>query len=610
MSNKFRLLSFMAFFAVALLIAPITRAVPPRPTDVADMIGIYNWGVDYSSYDSSTDRLNWAAEKIAEMGTRTIRVAISARDPYMVNPSIKKDDDPNWLVKVASSSAYETLFGSDSFRTYLLTTYTPADGPADQSLPTWVNGFDPSSSAYDVERTQIENLCQYLFNTYPSKTFIILNWEGDNAVQGALGVNNDPAVWDNYVNWQQSRADGVAMAKAAGVNNVFFGIEFNFVVAPGGEPCGGTPFGGPGNQPSLANRCVIDYVAPRVHDVDYFSYSSWQTIGLKVGQPQVNLQQAINYVLGGSLNLVKAGQGKFQGQSNVEPASFLLGEFGFARTDYGECNAASYTKELVNAVIGPGSFGASYAIFWQVIDNAPPPQNSWGLFRGSDGEITTLGTTLEALIKGQNPVIPGNCPEINLGGILNDDTGPDHGTQNLHPNTTMKITGTNFSLTGNVVSVIQDDKIYHIQDGSTNWSESTTQITAKMPNISGPALVYVTNGSAMDSKAQIVTITGTVESDFTLSFDQAMVTVARGNNVKPKITINGSGGFTGNVTITPPASPKGLKVKPANPVTTTSSATFKVKVKGSASPGTYDLVFTGTDSSGKTRTATLTVVVQ
>jgi len=37
---------------------------------------------------------------------------------------------------------------------------------------------------------------------------------------------------------------------------------------------------------------------------------------------------------------------------------------------------------------------------------------------------------------------------------------------------------------------------------------------------------------------------------------------------------------------------------------------FKLKVKGSAQPGSYPLVFVATSSSGETHTATLTLAVQ
>src|SRR5262245_13582477 len=61
-----------------------SQTVPPPPTQKADRFGIYNWNVNDAPFpdDRTSDRLNWGAEKVAEMGSRTIRVAISSRDDY------------------------------------------------------------------------------------------------------------------------------------------------------------------------------------------------------------------------------------------------------------------------------------------------------------------------------------------------------------------------------------------------------------------------------------------------------------------------------------------------------------------------------------------------
>jgi hypothetical protein len=136
------------------------------------------------------------------------------------------------------------------------------------------------------------------------------------------------------------------------------------------------------------------------------------------------------------------------------------------------------------------------------------------------------------------------------------------------------------------------------------------QQTARSDSFTGPRPNPEWGYGKVDAFAALERIAGPVGPDFTLAFDQSTVTAAPGAKIKAKINVNGAGGFTGNVTITPPASPRGFKIIPAAPVSTNSSATFKVKVKSSASPGSYELVFTGADSSGRTRAATLTVVVQ
>jgi uncharacterized delta-60 repeat protein len=101
------------------------------------------------------------------------------------------------------------------------------------------------------------------------------------------------------------------------------------------------------------------------------------------------------------------------------------------------------------------------------------------------------------------------------------------------------------------------------------------------------------------------------QPDFAIQCDPATATTSAGTKVSMNVDIVRTGGFAGNVTIAAPATvPRGLKV-PGDPVPTTgSSVSFRIKVKGSAAPGTYPLVFTATDDSGRTRTATFTLVVQ
>jgi len=76
--------------------------------------------------------------------------------------------------------------------------------------------------------------------------------------------------------------------------------------------------------------------------------------------------------------------------------------------------------------------------------------------------------------------------------------------------------------------------------------------------------------------------------------------------------INRTGGFSGDIVITPPdASAGGIKVKPGAPQSVSSGAvTFKLKIKPGAAPGNNELTFTASDGSGHTSAATLVVNVQ
>src|SRR5215510_15766314 len=151
-----------------------TSEVPPAPTERADRFGVYNWNVNDSAFldDGSNDRLNWAVNKVAETGSRTIRVFIGARNDYRVNPPGAPD-----LLQFAESQAYDKLFRDPRFQTYLLTAYSAGAGASN-----WVDGF--TASEYARERDEIKRLGEYLLDNpaLANKTFIILNWEGDSAI--------------------------------------------------------------------------------------------------------------------------------------------------------------------------------------------------------------------------------------------------------------------------------------------------------------------------------------------------------------------------------------------------------------------------------------------
>jgi uncharacterized delta-60 repeat protein len=103
---------------------------------------------------------------------------------------------------------------------------------------------------------------------------------------------------------------------------------------------------------------------------------------------------------------------------------------------------------------------------------------------------------------------------------------------------------------------------------------------------------------------------GDAGPDFTFGFEQSSVAGERGTTAKIHVLINRTGGFTGNITITAPEA-TGIKVKPADPVSTTDqTATFKLKIKDSAPIGPQLLTFTASDNAGRVKTATVTVVIE
>jgi len=493
---------WIALAAVLASRAAAAPGIPAPPRDRAHRFGVYAWGFDDSSYaacEGCPDRLGWVAEKVASTGSRTIRVYLGARDDYRVNPPQNAEDE-GYLVRIVagagypdspSETAYSRLFDDPRFDTYLLTVYTPADNRGD-----WQVGWTEAGAS--LEREQIAALGDLLLKTYPKKTFIVLNWEGDNGIANRVG---DRSAWDAVVTWTQSRIDGVRAAQAnrGGAAHLFVGLEFN-LVRRGDALCG--------TDGALEHRCVLDYVAPRV-DVDYYSYSAWQTLEVKAANPAASLKGALASDLGFALGLLRRSHPKLQ------PANFLLGEYGFARTapNAGECRAASYVQELFGALEGRGAFGVSYAVYWQILDNPPagdPAGGTYGLFRAADGGATLPAAAFRAAIKrAKPPALPRNCPQIDACsdnpakscGVVNASGG----TSSITPDSTLAIFGVHFSSGGNTVQVLQGPHRYALpRDDGSSFRESTDQIDAALPGglTSGPAYVYVTDARGLDSNGQ------------------------------------------------------------------------------------------------------------
>jgi len=469
--------------------------VPPPPTQRADRFGVYNWNVNDSAFpnNGSIDRLNWAANKVAETGSRTIRVTISTRDDYHVNPPGATD-----LVQIAQSPAYDKLFRDERFQTYLLTTYTL--GAQDIN---WADGY--TASEYARERDEIKRFGEYLLDNpaFAYKTFIILNWEGDNAISGS----NKRTVWEHFTNWIRARTEGVKLAKQRyPTSNVrlFSGLEFSGV-RRNGKPCGSVVDDPVRNDP-LKHRCMIDYVAPRV-EVDYYSYSAWQTI---VERPEINLKQRFKNDLNFALSKIKAHR------PEITERHFIIGEVGFERAQNGECVAANLLNEIFDAFDGDNSFNVSYVIFWQIIDNGRIYgllNEGFGLFRARNGQLapTLLSETFRKRIAGQQVTNYTGCPRIRLPpepwGVVNQQGTTDF---TLNPDSLISIYPPSggqsfdslFSASGNTVNFNQIARRFELpRDNATFWYESPTQINFSIPPARRPgsAWVYVTDARGIDS---------------------------------------------------------------------------------------------------------------
>ena len=208
-------------------------------------IGVYSWGFAPAPAQGA-ERLSWGADRVAEVGSRAIRVYLGPADSYGVNPP-----GTFTLLAAAQSPAYAKLFGDPRFDVIWITAYSVAD-----NATTFMDGYDTAEDA--AERAEIAALGQHLLLSYPGKTFVIANWEGDNQLSG----QTSDLAWQGFTDWTASRAAGVAdavLAAQGSSSHLYAALEFNRV-----EGCG-------------AQRCVVSHVAPKVA-VGFYSYSSYESI--------------------------------------------------------------------------------------------------------------------------------------------------------------------------------------------------------------------------------------------------------------------------------------------------------------------------------------------
>lgn len=452
------------------------------PTDMRDRIGVYAWGFDTSAWPGTPDRLTWATNEVSGLGARTVRVYLGPQDIYGVLPPAEAGAFD--LATAATTGAYRALFANPSFDTYLLTTYSSGDDAND-----WTTGYGATQAA--TERQEIAALGSALLSTFPGKTFVILNWEGDNAL---APVATNQAAWDGYTAWIGARSQGVADARqatTATTARLYSGLEFNLVRSLStNAPCD-----------TSANKCVISVVAPQV-DVDFYSYSSWQSLG--PGQTPAQVAAGLQADLTSALGYVKDRDG------GATAARFLVGEFGAPReeTDLGECAAMQRAAAIVPAIV---QWGAAYGIFWQIIDNTPPTQpndfvDGFGLYKAS-GAASLSAALFQTLYATQvaTPPVPPSCPLVSQGGVVN---GTTYSAGDIDGGTTLAIFGTGFTDAGDVVHVRETAAQWNIEAGSPFFFASPAQINATLPGIPGgqSALVFVTDGDGIDSNGQIVSV--------------------------------------------------------------------------------------------------------
>ncbi|HSB07975.1 MAG TPA: VCBS repeat-containing protein [Blastocatellia bacterium] len=143
----------------------------------------------------------------------------------------------------------------------------------------------------------------------------------------------------------------------------------------------------------------------------------------------------------------------------------------------------------------------------------------------------------------------------------------------------------------------------------TDVGSGLTPVSVAVGDFNGDGKLDLAVANIDDDTVSILLNTGPI--GFSLGLDSPTLTAQQGTKLRVTVNINRIAGFTGNVTVTPPDPFEGINPKPPAPIATTdTSVTFKLKIKGGAGRGSHKKTFTARDDSGRTISATLTVIVQ
>lgn len=316
-------------------------------------IGAYYWGGLLNGVP--TNQIIPTAKGLADaLNVNTIRISLASNSDIQYFGGSTCILSSN-LTELASRADFNAIITDPQFSTVIITAYdwtSFGDCATHNYLDTAF--FTPANTAA-VEQ-EFTDFANYL-GQFTNKTFIISNWEGDNAVYcGAAYYYPDCATAPKNIlgfkKWMDARAAGI---RASSATNVKVGIEFCNVHSLEG----------------LGKPSVLNNVVPTV-DADYFLYSSYESINVSAAQFATD----IDYIRD---KLYSYGK---------DTTKLLIGEMGYDKVSWGGPSAAAVKlQEIINVV---KQKSIPYAITWVLIDT---PYN-FGLY-DDNSALTPCGQVIK-----------------------------------------------------------------------------------------------------------------------------------------------------------------------------------------------------------------------
>jgi len=270
--------------------------------------------VDSKYQFTNKDLLDEGSDEILKLGSKAMKVWV-----------VPDDHD---LLKMVQSERYVKIFAKP-LQVYDLMTLRY----------TYRNYATMSEQEIHEEYEAFYQLAKYLLEKYngSGKTFILQNWEGDNAVRASENLSNPPApeALENMTKWLNARQEGVDRARKESQSknvHVYHAAECNQVVLRmNGE------------------LTVANSVIPKTH-CDLYSYSCYES-----QYDSRALVTAVHYLK------EKAPDSADFGNDNV-----MFGEFGWGEN---QTPASEIVPKMEDVIAVMAKEKVPYAFYWQLFCN-------------------------------------------------------------------------------------------------------------------------------------------------------------------------------------------------------------------------------------------------
>ena len=329
-------LGLTGFLAVIFFLIGLTHS---SAQTVDSVLGVAHAGGKY--WHLGDDYLNEGAIQIENLGSRTMKVFMGnnyAASHYVWNSNWPVVTD---LKGLAETPYFNTLFSRANLDTFII---DATEFACNNGTVKWKDGM--VQAELDAIYSEMYAFVYYLRESFPGKTFVIQNWEGDNA----YGTPVDPILADQgMIDWLNERQNAINQAKAStpdSTTDVWGAAEFNWLPVP--------------YMLSSKAHYVLHNVIPSTQ-MDLYSLSNYLTE--KNDGREDDILAILDY-----MDSYCPDSAAF-GNKNL-----YFGEFGAKENQLGEGLPAAEKELLQSQIAGRQieqalKWGVRYLVFWAIYDN-------------------------------------------------------------------------------------------------------------------------------------------------------------------------------------------------------------------------------------------------